>query len=55
MLPNNNPYFVEKLIQIKQEEILQEVQNEHKLPRFKARLEILVILIVIVALLWFFL
>jgi hypothetical protein len=55
MFPNNNPNLVEKLVHIRQEEILQEVQNERKLPRFRARLEILIMLILIAVFLWFFL
>jgi hypothetical protein len=55
MFPNNNPNLVEKMVRIRQEEILQEVQNERKLPRFRARPEILIALILIAVLLWFFL
>ena len=55
MFPNNNPNLVEKLVRIQQQEILQEVQNDRKLPRFRTRLEILIVLILIAMFLWFFL
>jgi hypothetical protein len=55
MFPNNNPNLVEKLVRIRQEEILQEVQNEPKLLPFRARPEILIVLILTAVLLWFFL
>jgi hypothetical protein len=55
MFSNNNPLLIEKLVRSQQEEIMQEVQKENRLSGFRAKVEILIILILVAALLWFFL
>jgi hypothetical protein len=55
MFSNNNPLLIEKLVRSQQEEIMQEVQKENRLRGFRAKVKILIILILVAALLWFFL
>ena len=55
MFPNNNPLLIEKLVNMKQEEIAHEIEAEKKLPRSRGRIEVFVIILLLVALIWFFL
>ena len=52
MFPNN-PLFVDKLLQTKQEDIAREVEDMNKYPIFKPKLNVWMLLIILIVLAWF--